>query len=156
MEDNRAKKVMSCSTEPDSALQFPLCGSPSSEESKMIEKLLTAVWGDNWSKPMSAAELLEMGREAIDPLFHEPPIGPIPDYLRPHLQVHGCVAGYEDTLEEIDSWKARKLDKWLKDKTGQRYMAGRKLYLLRSEEGKSSTPHKYWFEMIEEPNSRKI
>ncbi|MGA7827880.1 MAG: hypothetical protein WCA04_09480 [Geobacteraceae bacterium] len=156
MAENSAKKVMNCNTESDSARQSPLCGSRSSEESKMIEKLLMTVWGDNWSKPMSAAELLEMGRETIDPLFQEPHIGPIPEYLRPHLQVHSCVAEYEDKLEEIDKWKARKLDTWLKDKTGQRYMAGPKMYLLRSEEGKSSTPYKYWFDMIEEPNSRKI
>lgn len=99
---------------------------------------------------MSAEELFEIGRQTIDPLFHEPPFGPVPEYLRAHLHVHGCVAEYEDRLEAIDKWKAHELDLWLKQTAGQRCRAGRKMYIIRVAKGIYPAPDKYWLEMIED------
>lgn len=155
MRKSCAENLKSCDTEPDSALDSPSCGPLTSEESEKIEKLLLADWGDKWGQPLTVDELLEIGKEALDPMFHEAPIGPIPEYLSPHLQVHGCVAEYEDKLEEIDRWKARELDSWLKNRSGRKYIAGRNVYVLRLEEGNSSTPDRYWFEMIEDRNLEK-
>ncbi|MDY0040119.1 MAG: hypothetical protein RBS57_07375 [Desulforhabdus sp.] len=116
--------------------------------SEKIEKLLMTDWGDKWGQPLTVEELLKVGKEAFEPLFEEPPIGPIPDYLTPHLHVYGCVAEYEDKLEELDRWKARELDLWLKDKVGRKWAAGQQVYVLRFEERKNSIPAKYWFELV--------
>ncbi|MGD8924554.1 MAG: hypothetical protein PVG64_06445, partial [Syntrophobacterales bacterium] len=70
-----------------------------------MEKLLIADWGDKWGKPLTAEELLEIGRKEFEPLFQQPPIGPIPEYLKPHSSFHGCVADYEDKLDELEKWK---------------------------------------------------
>ena len=148
--------VKSCHTESHSVQESRFCGVLPSEESKRIEGLLTEAWGDNWSRPLSADELLDIGRETLEPLFHEPPLGPIPEYLRPHLRVHGCVAEYEDKIAEIDSWKARALDVWLKNRIGQKCIAGQRLHVLRLEEGRSSTADKYWLELIEDGDSEEI
>lgn len=109
-----------------------------------------ADWGYKWGEPLTAGELLEIGREALEPLFHEPPIGPIPDYLTPYLSVHGCVAEYEEKLEELERWKARKLSSWLKDKTGMKWSAGVKIYELRMEKAESTVQEKFWFKVVED------
>jgi hypothetical protein len=123
-------------------------GSFSADESEEIRRLLLADWGDKWGKPLTAAELIEIGGEAFEPLFLQPPIGPIPEYLRSYSFVHACVAEYEDKLEELSEWKARGLDGWLKGKAGKRCTVGRKVYVLRLEEG-SSAVERYWFELVE-------
>ena len=70
--------------------------------STIMEKLLMADREGPWDQPLTADELLTIGRNAFEPLFHEPPIGPVPDYLAPHWSAHGCVAEYEEKLEELD------------------------------------------------------
>jgi len=156
MRKNSGENLQSCPIESESAIEAPFRRSLPSEGAEMIERLLLADWGKKWAQPLSVDELLEIGKGVFEQLFHEPPIGPIPDYFRPHLQVHGCVAEYERNLEEMDRWKARELDLWLKGKTGKQYIAARKVYVLRSEKGKTSTTDKYWFELIEDPNSEGI
>ena len=121
----------------------------SEERSEQMEKLLVTDWGDKWGEPLTPSELLEMGREALEPLFHEPPLGPIPEYLRPHLSVHSCVAEYEEKLEELERWKTLKLSAWFRESVGRKYCAGGKVYELCGEVGKSSAPEKYWFKLIE-------
>lgn len=118
------------------------------KESKRVLECLTAAWVGGWSRPLSAEELLEIGREGLEPLFHEPPIGPIPDYLEPHSSVYGCVAEYEDKLEEIDRWKACALDSWLKEKAGQRYLVGEEVYMLHSARCEATGRCSYWLEKI--------
>ena len=121
----------------------------SEERSEQMEKLLVTHWADKWDEPLTPSELLEMGREALEPLFHEPPLGPIPEYLRPHLSVHSCVAEYEEKLEELERWKTLKLSAWFRESVGRKYRVGAKVYELCGEGGKSSTPEKYWFKLIE-------
>lgn len=121
----------------------------SDERSEQMEKLLVTGWGDEWDEPLTPSELLEMGREALEPLFHEPPLGPIPEYLRPHFSVHSCVAEYEEKLEELERWKTLKLSSWFRERVGRRFCAGAKVYELHGEGGKSRAPEKYWFELIE-------
>ena len=123
---------------------------PSSEESDTMEKLLMADWGDKWGKPLTAEELLEIGKKEFEPLFQQPPIGPIPEYLKPHSSFHGCVAEYEDKLDELEKWKVRKLASWLKDKIGQKYRAGERIYELRVEKGKTAAQTKYAFKLIKD------
>jgi hypothetical protein len=140
-----------CDAKADRTLELRLGEPLSPDDSQKVEGWLLVDPGDRWGdKPLTAEELLEIGREAFEPLFHEPPIGPIPEYLRPHLSRHGCVAEYEDKLEELDRWKARKLDLWLKGKAGKRCAAGGRLFELRMQKGESSAPEKYWFELIED------
>ena len=115
-----------------------------------ILKLLLADGGHKRHKPLVADELLETDREAFEPLFHEPPLGPIPEHLRPHTSVHGCVAEYEEKLEELERWKVRQLELWLKDKVGKKIAAGEKVYELSRERGEPSAPYKYWLKLIED------
>ena len=115
-----------------------------------IVKLLMAAEVGKWNKPLAAEELLAMHREAFEPLFHEPPLGPIPEYLRPYSSVHGCVAEYEEKLEELERWKAQRLELWLKDKVGKKIAAGEKVYELSRERGEPRAPDKYWLKLIED------
>ena len=133
----------------DEALGLRLDESLSPGESEKIETLLLAHWGDRSRKPLAADELLEIGKSALEPLFRGPPLGPIPDYLRPHSSVHSCVTEYEEHLEELERWKALKLNSWLRERVGSKYCAGGKVYKLCSEEAGSSSPEKYWFRLIE-------
>ena len=129
---------------------MPLCEYLSPDESEKIEKLLLTDWGERWGKPLPAGELLEIGRHVFEPLFHDPPLGPIPEYLRPHSSLPSCVAEYEDKLEQLERWKALKLSSWLSDKAGKKIQAGKKVYQLCLEKGESTTPEKYWFKLIDD------
>jgi hypothetical protein len=120
------------------------------EESAKIEELLLRDWGGKWGEPLTPRELLDIGREALESLFNEPPLGPIPEYLRPHSSVHGCVTEYEEKLEELEGWKARKLNLWLRERVGRKYSAWEKVYELRLEKGKPADPEKYLFALIED------
>jgi hypothetical protein len=150
MSKNPSRHLRDCEAKAGRTLELRLCEPLAPDDSQKIERWLLVDPGDRWDKPLTAEELLEIGREAFEPLFHEPPIGPIPEYVRPHLSTHGCVAEYEDKLEELDRWKARKLDLWLKDKAGKRCAAGGRLFVLRMQEGESTAPEKYWLELIED------
>ena len=121
----------------------------SEKRSQQMEKLLMADWGDRWGEPLTPSELLELGREALEPLFHEPPLGPIPEYLRLHFSVHDCVSEYEEKFEELERWKSFKLSSWFGERVGRKYWAGAKVYELCREGGKSSAPDKFWFRLIE-------
>jgi peptidylprolyl isomerase len=122
----------------------------SPKEFENILNLLMVEGSGKWNKPLAADELLGIGREAFEPLFHQPPLGPIPEYLRPYSSVHGCVAEYEEKLEELERWKAHKLELWLKDKVGKKITAGEKVYELSRERGEPSAPDKYWLKLIED------
>ena len=122
----------------------------SPEQSEKIVRLLLLVSGDERGKPLTADELLELGQDAFEPLFHQPPIGPIPDYLRPHSSVHGCVAEYEEKLEELERWKAGKLNLWLQDEVGKKWWVGDKVYELCVEKGEPGTPERYWLKSLED------
>ena len=113
-------------------------------------KLLLADGGDTRHKPLAADELLAMDRESFEPLFHEPPLGPIPEHLRPHNSVYRCISEYEEKLEELERWKVRQLELWLKDKVGKKITAGEKVYELSIKRGEPSAPDKYWLKVIED------
>ena len=85
MAKNAVKDRINCPTETDSFVEHRLCDSPSSEVTEKIKNRLVEIWVDDRSKPRSAEELFEIGKRTIDPLFHEPPLGPIPEYLQAHL-----------------------------------------------------------------------
>jgi hypothetical protein len=122
----------------------------SAEEFEKILKLLIVDRGGKWNKPLATEELLSMDREAFEPLFYEPPLGPIPDHLRPHRSVHGCVSEYEEKLEELERWKVQRLDLWLKEKVGKKFTAGEKVYELYIEKGEASAPDRYWLKPTQE------
>jgi hypothetical protein len=115
----------------------------------VMEKLLMADRRGLWDKPLTADELMIIAREVFEPLFHEPPIGPIPDYLAPHWAVHGCVAEYEEKLEELDRWKAFELNRWLKNRNGKHWWVAGKVYQLQLEKDEGAAPEKFWFRLIE-------
>ncbi|UCG14035.1 MAG: hypothetical protein JSU72_06070 [Deltaproteobacteria bacterium] len=120
----------------------------SATEPETIAKLLLADWGGKWCTPLTPGELLEIGRLAFEPLFQTPPLGPIPDYFRPHLSVSGCVVEYEEKIEELERWKANQLGGWLQEKIGNEYRVGEKTYQLHGQGGKGAEPARYWFELI--------
>jgi hypothetical protein len=153
MSENHSGHLRDCDAEADRSLELRLRDPLSPDGPQKIDGWLLGDPGDRWwDKSVTAEELLEVAREAFEPLFHEPPIGPIPEYLSPHLSTHGCVAEYEGKLEELDRWKARQLDLWLKDRVGKRYAAGGRVFELRMQKGEASSPEKYWFELIEDRN----
>jgi hypothetical protein len=117
--------------------------------SSSMEKLLMADWGDRWGEPLTADELLVLGAEIFEPLFHEPPLGPIPDYLAPHWSVYGCVAEYEDKLEELDRWKALALSRWLKGRIGKIWCVAGKVYQLQTEK-QEATSERFLLRLIED------
>jgi hypothetical protein len=123
-------------------------GTTSPEEFGKILKLLMADESGKWTEPLAADELLEMGREAFEPLFHAPPLGPIPEHLNSHRSVHGCVAEYEEKLEELDRWKAQKLDSWLKGEVGKKFTVGEKVYELSGERDEPRAPDRYWLKPV--------
>jgi hypothetical protein len=127
------------------------CGGMPAQERACMEKLLTADWGGRRDEALTAEELLLIGKEAFEPLFHEPPIGPIPDYLAPHLSVHGCVAEYEEKYEELDCWKILQLDRWLKGRSGKRWCIASKIYELRAETEQGGASGKFRLRLIEHP-----
>ena len=114
-----------------------------------IEKLLTAEWGEDWNRPLTADELLEISRKALEPLFLEPPLGPIPEYLQPHSSVHGCVAEYEEKFEELERWKVSRLNLWFNDNVGKKYRIGNKVYTLYAERREPNAPDKFVFKLSE-------
>jgi len=125
-------------------------GGAESQELRCIEKLLTADWGGRWGELLTADELLAMGGEAFEPLFHEPPIGPVPEYLAPHLSVHGCVAEYEEKFEELDRWKARELSRWLRDRIGRNWCVAGKAYAFQAEKEEAVASEKFRLTLVED------
>jgi hypothetical protein len=120
----------------------------SPKEFEKILKLLLVDGSGKWNKPLAADELLGIGREAFEPLFHEPPLGPIPEYLKPYSSLHGCVAEYEEKLKELERWKAQKLELCLKDKVGRKFTVGEKIYELSRERGEPSAPDRYCLKLV--------
>jgi hypothetical protein len=122
----------------------------SEKRSEQMDELLMAGWGDRWGVPHTPGELLEMSREVLEPLFHEPPLGPVPEYIRPHYSVHCCVSEYEEKFDELERWKISKLSSWFQDRVGRRYWTGAQVYELCRKGGTSDAPEKYWFKLIED------
>ena len=118
--------------------------------SSIIEKLLLADSSGRLNRPLTADELLAIGREAFEPLFHEPPIGPIPNHLAPHLSVHACVAEYEEQFEELDRWKAIELNQWLADRIGTNWVVAGKAYQLQAEKAEGATSEKFSFRLVQD------
>ena len=129
---------------------FHLDEALSPEETGKILKLLLLASGDVRRKPLTAEELLDTGRDAFEPLFHQPPIGPIPEYLRLHSSTYGCVAEYEEKLEELEKWKIGKLSLWLKDKLGLKWRAADKVYELCVEKEGPSALERYRLTLLED------
>jgi hypothetical protein len=125
-------------------------GGTASHQRKCIEDLLTADWKGCWGKPLTADELLTLMREVFEPWFHDPPVGPIPEYLVPHWSVHACVAEYEDKLEELDHWKALQLSRWLKDRIGRSWCVAGQVYQLQMEKREDAASERFWFRLIED------
>jgi hypothetical protein len=115
-----------------------------------IEKLLTTDWRNRWSQPLTADEILTIGQKVFEPLFLEPPLGPVPEHLVSHWSVHRCVAEYEDQLEELDRWKSQQLGRWLNDRAGKRCHAADKVYELQVVKEKGAALEKFWFTLIED------
>jgi len=113
-----------------------------------IVELLLADGCDKWHKALAADDLWEMHKEIVEPLFHEPPLGPIPEYLKPYTSVHGCVAEYEEKFEELERWKIRELELWLQDKIGKKFTAGDKIYELARKRGEPGVPDRYWLKLV--------
>ncbi len=135
---------------PDPLLDTGPRGGVAPKELACIEKLLAVDWKGRRGEPMTAAELLEIGAAAFEPLFHEPPVGPVPEYLRPHLWVHGCVAEYEEKFDELDRWKALELHRWLEDRVGGKWYIGAKVYELRAQRDRAGAREKFWFRLVED------
>ncbi|MCK8602227.1 hypothetical protein [Desulfoferrobacter suflitae] len=113
-----------------------------------IKHLVAACWSFDPGKPVTAEELLDHAGAALLPLFHTPPIGPIPAYLEPHHHVHQCVAEYEERLEELDRWKARQLCSWLRQRVGDEFMIQNKAYRLHMQEADTDVAARYWLQPI--------
>jgi hypothetical protein len=131
---------------------MPYISSPgesiSPKQFEKILKILLVDGGRKWNKPLAAGELSEIGRQAFETLFYQPPLGPIPEYLKPYGSVHGCVAEYEEKVEELEQWKVLKLELWLQDKVGKTFAAGDKVYELSRDRGQTGAPDKYWLKVI--------
>jgi hypothetical protein len=88
----------------------------------------------------TAEDLMEAGRAALEALYHEPPLGPVPNWLAAHELVYDCVAGYEDRIEELDRWKVQQLHRWLQECLGGRYPLEGSVYELQAEAVEEATP----------------
>jgi hypothetical protein len=148
--ENHATSPQKGDNEPDRSSESSPHGGTASQELACIEKLLMAEWRDQWGKPLTADELLITGSGAFENLFHEPPLGPIPEYLTPHWSVYGCVAEYEEKLEELDRWKASQLNRWLKDRVGRNWCVDGKVYQLQAERQEAVASEKFWFRLVED------
>jgi len=147
VEDHSDSSARSCA-EPDRLFESGLHERTASQNIACMEELLAAhpsVCRDN---PLTAEELLAIGSKTLEPLFHGPPLGPVPEYLVPHLSVHGCVAEYEEKLGELDRWKARELSRWLNDRAGSVWKIGGKLYELRAERPEGAASERFWLKFI--------
>jgi hypothetical protein len=116
--------------------------------SSALAKFLKAAADGGERQGLSAHELLCVAREAFEPLFHEPPIGPVPDYLSPHGSLHGCVAEYEEKLEELDRWKALQLHHWLKGRVGATWCVAGKVYQLQAEKQEGAATERFSFRCV--------
>ena len=108
-----------------------------------MEKLILAEWRGLWSRALTADELLAIGRKDFEPLFYAPPFGPVPDHLAPHLSVYGCVAEYEEKIEELDRWKALQLARWLKARLGRSWLAAGESFELHMEKEEPAGSEKF-------------
>jgi hypothetical protein len=115
-----------------------------------LTKLLLAVLKERRSGSFTADELINAERAFLEPCFHEQPLGPVPDYLAIHGSVYGCVAEYEDKIEELDRWKVRQLNRWLKERIGGRWHVDGDVYELQAERGEGSALDRFRFRRIDD------
>ncbi len=113
-----------------------------------VTRVLLAALKERWIESFTADELVNAERAVLEPCFHELPLGPIPDYLAIHGSVYGCVAEYEDRIEELDRWKVQQLNRWLKERIGGRWQVDGAVYELQSETGESSALDRFRFKRI--------
>jgi hypothetical protein len=148
--DNHNVSLKSSAGKSDRVSESEPRGGMASQQRAYMKELLTADWKGRWGKPLTADELLTIGREVFEPWFHEPPIGPIPEHLAPHWSVHACVAEYEEQFEELDRWKAVELSRWLKDRIGRKWCVAGKVYEFQVEKDDTPAAEKFWFRLIED------
>jgi hypothetical protein len=148
--DSRGASPQKNGVESDESSEPSPSGGTASQEFACMEKLLLVHWRDLRGKSLTADELLTISSRAFETLFQEPPVGPVPEYLTPHLSVYGCVAEYEEKLEELDRWKALQLGRWLKDRIGRNWRVAGKVYQLQGEEQEGVAPAEFRFRLIEE------
>jgi hypothetical protein len=103
-------------------------------------------------EPFTVDELLSTGRAVLEPLFHEPPLGPVPDYLLAHGSVYGCVAEYEEKLEELDRWKVQQLTRWLSDRIGTHWKDAGRVVELHMEAGAEAAINRFRIRRVEDPS----
>jgi hypothetical protein len=116
-----------------------------------LERLLTLDCKASRGEAFTADELLIWASSALEAWFREPPLGPIPEYLVAHGSVFGCVAEYEDKLEELDRWKERQLIQWLKERVGSHCrVAGNRYRLEEDRPGDHGAP-RFRFLRVEDP-----
>jgi hypothetical protein len=134
--DNRGRKHERSGNEP--ALSSDTCpcsvAAPSEEhDPDCFEGVLAFEPMGCWQEPMTADELLAVNGKAFEPLFHGPHLGPVPEYLTPHLRVHGCVGEYEEQVEELERWKSHQLARWLEDRSGRLWRIAGSVYELQAD-----------------------
>jgi len=113
--------------------------------------LLSLDWKGWRDGSFSAGELLESAGPALEAWFRGPLLGPIPVTLVAHDSFYGCVAEYEEKLEELDRWKEERLVVWLKERIGKRCEAGGTVFVLQAVEPRGCEPPRFRFVCVEEP-----
>ncbi|HAA02947.1 MAG TPA: hypothetical protein DCE18_06215 [Syntrophobacteraceae bacterium] len=154
MELDRLQKIHYHGLPEDAKVPGSTYNDNESAEAVTMEKLLVADWRDLWDQPLTAEELLTIGGKEFEALFHEPPIGPIPNHLAPYLSVYGCVAEYEDKLEELDRWKALELTRWLKAGVGKSWCVAGRTYELHLEKEEDAGNERFRLTLAKDHPSR--
>lgn len=121
---------------------------PPAADCQDILQVLLICWARKPGDAITADGFLERAGRALEPFFHAPPLGPIPEYLQAQHFVHQCVAEYEDRLEALDRWKARQLRIWLEKSIGTEVVFQGKAYRLQATRSSLEDATRFWFETI--------
>lgn len=121
------------------------------EVDPQLGHLLTVDWKGSRGEPFTADELLGAAPAILEAWFRRPPLGPVPHYLVTHESVYGCVAEYEDRLEEQDRWKEGRLTRWLREQVGKRCAFTGARLVLETEEPGGCVPPRFRLVRVEEP-----
>jgi hypothetical protein len=116
-----------------------------------LDRLLTPGCKAIRGEPFTAEELLVWASSTLEAWFREPPLGPIPEYLVAHGSVFGCVAEYEEKLEELDRWKERQLIGWLKERVGSHCRAAGDRYRLVQDRAGDHEAPRFRLMRVEDP-----
>jgi hypothetical protein len=116
-----------------------------------LGEIFALEWKGGRGEPFTADELLIAAGMMVEAWFRGPPLGPVPEHLVVHELVFGCVAEYEDRIEELDRWRSEQLKKWLEDRIGRHCLALGACYELRAERSTSSDGAAFRLLRIEDP-----